>query len=147
MNIDDLLNKYFEGETTFEEERRLRAFFASEHVPQRLAIYKPMFAYFDEELRKRQAAQEKAKGAKARKLWFGLSAAAACVLLLFGLKLAFFTADPCLCSGNYVVINGRCYTDMDKVKASAFDALQEVATPAGDYIPGDELRGLFDDDE
>ena len=37
MDIDELLNRYFEGETSSEEERELRAFFTSGNVPDRLA--------------------------------------------------------------------------------------------------------------
>lgn len=33
MNIDELLNRYFEGETSAEEEQKLRRFFASDNVP------------------------------------------------------------------------------------------------------------------
>ena len=32
MDIDELLNRYFEGETSSEEERELRAFFTSGNV-------------------------------------------------------------------------------------------------------------------
>ena len=52
MDIDELLNRYFEGETSSEEERELRAFFTSGNVPDRLAVYTPMFAYLEEESRK-----------------------------------------------------------------------------------------------
>ena len=52
MDIDELLNRYFEGETSSEEERELRAFFTSGNVPDRLAVYTPMFTYLEEESRK-----------------------------------------------------------------------------------------------
>mgnify|MGYP000626673084 FL=1 len=48
MDIDELLNRYFEGETSSEEERELRAFFTSGNVPDRLAVYTPMFTYLEE---------------------------------------------------------------------------------------------------
>ena len=38
-DIETLLNKYFEGETTCEEERRLRRFFAEGLVPEHLEVY------------------------------------------------------------------------------------------------------------
>lgn len=44
-NIEELLNKYFEGETTCEEERQLRRFFAKGLVPEHLEVYCPMFAF------------------------------------------------------------------------------------------------------
>lgn len=162
MNIEDLLNKYFEGETSADEERRLRTFFASDKVPEHLVIYKPMFAYFDEEIRKKQEQTNKNKPVTKRRILYWMSAAAACVVLLLGVRHFLFTPDPCLCSENYVVINGRCYTDIKKVRALAFDALQEVATPASDYFPEaetetpehvlienqlKELSDIFSDDE
>ena len=48
-DIETLLNKYFEGETTCEEERRLRRFFAEGLVPEHLEEYRPMFAFFEAE--------------------------------------------------------------------------------------------------
>lgn len=162
MNIDDLLTKYFDGETSFEEEQRLRAFFASGQVPERLAIYKPMFTYFDEEIKKRQLQKERKPFFSRRRLLYSLSGVAAGVLLLIGIRQAFFPPDPCLCSDSYVIINGRCYTDIDKVKALAFEALQEVATPVNEYFPNrdevaidremienqlKELSDIFSDDK
>jgi hypothetical protein len=145
MNIDDLLNKYFEGETTTEEERSLRAFFASGEVPPRLDVYKPMFTYFDEEIRKEQ---EKTKTRlPLRTLVYWASGIAAAILLTVGIGQRFLSPtlpDPCLCSGNYVIINGHCYTDIEKARSLAFEALQEVATPADAYFPG---SGLFDDED
>jgi len=41
-DIETLLNKYFEGETTCEEERRLRRFFAEGLVPEHLEVYRPV---------------------------------------------------------------------------------------------------------
>lgn len=58
MDIDELLNRYFEGETSSEEERVLRAFFTSGNVPDRLAVYTPMFAYLEEESRKERQPDE-----------------------------------------------------------------------------------------
>jgi hypothetical protein len=145
MNIDELLDKYFEGETTTEEERSLRTFFASDEVPQRLASYKPMFAYFDEEIRKEQI---KTKAPlQWRKVVYWASGIAAGVLLLVGLRQTVFSPvlpDPCLCSGSYVIINGQCYTDIEKARSMAFEALQEVATPADTYFPGGDW---FDDED
>ena len=50
MNIEEVLNRYFEGETSVAEERELRRFFAGANVPDHLSAYRPLFAYFDEEI-------------------------------------------------------------------------------------------------
>ena len=90
------------------------------------------------------------------------SGVAACVLALLSLTRLLYPADPCFCSDSYVVINGRCYTDIHKVRSLAIEALQEVATPADDYFPEmdkdeadrriidnqlKELGSLFSEDE
>ena len=49
MKIDELLDKYFEGETSCEEERELRRFFTEEEVPEHLQMYRPLFAYLNRE--------------------------------------------------------------------------------------------------
>jgi hypothetical protein len=134
MNMDDLLYRYFEGETSSEEERRLRAYFASDDVPQRFAVYKPIFACFEEESRKKQPAPPAKPLFTLRKALLTVSGVAAGLLLLMGIRQAFFNPEPCLCSAGYVVINGHCYTDADKIRSVAFEALQEVATPAGNYF-------------
>ena len=44
--IEELLERYFDGETSAAEEKQIRAFFASGEVPEHLAAYAPLFAYF-----------------------------------------------------------------------------------------------------
>jgi hypothetical protein len=156
-DIDKLIERYFEGETTADEERQLRAFFASESVPDRLRSYKPLFAYFDEEIQKAHPLKLQANEAKhTNKLWqtkrrwlYIASGAAAAVLLLLTLNHVLFPTDPCYCSDNYVVINGRCYTDIHTVRAMAAEALHEVATPVDEYFPkadvNDRERHVVDD--
>ena len=97
-----------------------------------------------------------------RSVLYLVSGIAASFLLLLGLNHLLNPVDPCFCSDNYVVINGRCYTDIHKVRSMALEALQEVATPADEYFPEadrdeadrmiidnqlNELRSLFDDNE
>lgn len=175
MNIDELLNRYFEGETSAAEERELRRFFASDDVPDHLSAYKPLFAYFEEEIAAgkdiqeevwseivSEAGEERRFRISRKSLVYILSTVAACVLALLGISQLLYPADPCFCSDNYVVINGRCYTDIYKVRASAFEALQEVATPVDEYFPSDdneeadrqiidnqlkELGSIFSEDE
>lgn len=180
MDIDELINRYLEGETSVEEERWLRAFFTSGNVPERLASYAPMFAYFKKEIKSGKQAEiemipidedilamvsgkgEERKRFGLRPVLFFVSAIAASFLLLLGLNQLLNPTDPCFCSDNYVVINGRCYTDIHKVRSMALEALREVATPADTYFPLpdedeadremidnqlNELRSLFDDEE
>lgn len=43
--INQLLNRYWDGETSLEEEDILRAFFSQDNVPAELMRYKPLFCY------------------------------------------------------------------------------------------------------
>ena len=167
--IEELLERYFEGETSAAEEKQIRAFFASGEV------YAPLFAYFDEEIERDAEAQvgepdlepepvsvPLRSANRKRAALYLFSGVAACVLALLSLTRLLYPADPCFCSDSYVVINGRCYTDIHKVRSLAIEALQEVATPADDYFPKmdkdeadrriidnqlKELGSLFSEDE
>lgn len=156
-NLNEILNRYFEGETSVEEERQLRAFFTSGDVPQEYVAYRPLFAYFDAESKK--AGKTDADNEEAlydeglldgiptpeeirhtdrtprRRLWYAVAGIAASVMLIAGSYRLLNPVDSCFCSDNYVVINGRCYTDIHQVRTLALEALQEVATPTEDYLP------------
>lgn len=153
MNIEDVLNRYFEGETSAAEEQQLRHYFATADVPDHLKAYRPLFAYFDEEIAAGKDMAEEVWVELApevqparrftlsrRRSLYLLSTVAASVMAFLAISRFFFPADPCFCSDNYVVINGRCYTDIHKVRSLAFDALQEVATPADEYFPEQDSR-------
>jgi len=44
--IENILEKYFQGETSIAEENELRNYFSSSNVAQHLEQYKPLFGYF-----------------------------------------------------------------------------------------------------
>ena len=46
--IEDILEKYFQGETSIAEENELKDYFSSPNVAQHLEQYKPMFGYFSQ---------------------------------------------------------------------------------------------------
>ena len=52
-NIETLLDKYFDGETSLNEERQLQDYFSSPSVAQHLEHYRPMFGYFAKEREQR----------------------------------------------------------------------------------------------
>ncbi|KFF05003.1 hypothetical protein [Flavobacterium reichenbachii] len=46
--IENILEKYFQGETSIAEEKELKEYFSSSDVAQHLEQYKPMFGYFSQ---------------------------------------------------------------------------------------------------
>ncbi len=52
QQIEKLLEKYFNGDTSLDEEKQLREFFAKDIIPKHLLSLKPQFEYFSEEKRK-----------------------------------------------------------------------------------------------
>ncbi|MDL2309906.1 hypothetical protein LJC39_02165 [Parabacteroides sp. OttesenSCG-928-B22] len=164
MRIDDLLEKYFEGETSAAEEKELRTFFSSGPVAEHLAPYQPLFAYFDEEIARKEEAVVPTVVARSarRRVFYMVSGIAAAVLLVLSIGQLFFFEGRRYCSDNYVIINGRCYTDVKTIREHAFRALEEVATTSEELIPTfdrdemdrriieeqlNDLRSLFDEEE
>ena len=49
VNIENLLDKYFDGQTNLSEEKSITDFFTSNNVPEHLLKYKPMFSFLEKE--------------------------------------------------------------------------------------------------
>ena len=47
--IEELLERYYEGDTSLGEEKQLREFFSSDDVPEQLRLHQPMFRFFADE--------------------------------------------------------------------------------------------------
>lgn len=134
-HIEELLDKYFEGETSAAEEQELRQFFSSDAVPEYLRIHQPLFAYFAEEIRKEEATAVRRQMPQRRRVLLWVSGVAAAVLLLLGIGQVYVFPGRTFCSENYVVINGRCYTDPHTIREHALNALQEISTSERDLFP------------
>lgn len=119
MNIEELLNKYFEGETSCEEERKLRRFFTQGRVPEHLQAYRPMFTFFEEESKR-----PKTHAPLRRRLLYAFSGIAAGVLIALAIDglNRHFGAEP----ENYVIIDGKCYTDARLIHEQAREAFDDV---------------------
>lgn len=79
--VKDLLEKYFNAETTLKEEQLLRDFFKGEVSDEELLVYKPMFNCFTEEIDKLET--ESSTGTKRQFHFRWISVAAAAALALF----------------------------------------------------------------
>ncbi len=83
-NIEKLLEKYFEGQTTISEEKELKVYFTRETVPSHLESYKDMFQYFSEESTITATKDLKLHTRKkSRYAWIGMAASIALIAGIF----------------------------------------------------------------
>ncbi len=88
-NIEKLLEKYFEGETTLSEEQTLKVYFTREHVAPHLEEYKSMFQYFSVESNQKTTVDfTPIKTQKPSYKWVGIAAS---IILVIGL---FYNMSP-----------------------------------------------------
>lgn len=80
-NIEDLIEKYHNAETSLQEEAQLKAYFASDNVAAHLEHYKPMFQYFSQS-KQEQYTKDVPLNSKKTKLYQWISVAAVAVLML-----------------------------------------------------------------
>ncbi|PTT04709.1 hypothetical protein DBR27_09290 [Flavobacterium sp. HMWF030] len=88
--IEDILEKYFQGETSIAEENQLKEYFSSPNVAQHLEQYKPMFGYFSQ-VKEQKSTQEIPLKAKKRNVaWLSIAAS---VVVLLGIGTYFFVSE------------------------------------------------------
>ncbi len=82
INIKKLLDKYFDGTTSIDEENTLKEYFTKNDIPIHLQDYKAMFTYFAEN--KEEVSSKNIQVKTKKKTWrFNWLIALAAVLLLF----------------------------------------------------------------
>ncbi len=95
--IEQLLDKYWEGETSLTEEQQLKTFFSQANIPEHLQAYQALFQYlkhsqqqqltdtdFEADLLKQQPAKIRYLSSTTHILR-ALTSVAACLLVVFGL--------------------------------------------------------------
>ncbi len=88
-NIEALLDKYFEGETSLQEENVLKEYFTQTDVPQHLEQYQAMFAYFAQN--KKEKAPQNIQVKPSKKSWnISWLPKVAVVLLLLAIGYAIY---------------------------------------------------------
>jgi hypothetical protein len=116
--IKQLLEKYFEGETSHSDELELRRYFATtKELPEEWAAYKPLFGYIDEE----SGAVKPVRHIRRLYLRYIWTAAAACILLLLGV------AGYNGMHKDYVIIDGQKSTDVRLARQQAEKAFADVS--------------------
>ena len=121
QKIHELLQRYFDGATSLEEERALQRYFAGSDMPDSLKAYRPMFAFFAEE----RAVEPPKQKAVIRNIRLNLSiitgiAASIAILFLVGV--------PKMKSDDYIYyVDGQRIYDQTAAIASAENKLQLLA--------------------
>lgn len=131
-NIKELLQKYFDGETSLAEEAVLKSYFANDNIANELKQYQPIFVcftdvatenlpdlQFEEAFRKQIATRRKHHGVLYHiALWS--SAAAASVVLAMG-SIYYIERQ-----NNYMIVNGKRVNDPEKALMIAAEKLHLV---------------------
>lgn len=80
--MEVLLEKYFEGETSIEEEKELKDYFSSSNVAEHLEQYRPLFGYFAEAKEQKLTNNVTLISKKRKVAWLSLAAS---VVVMFGI--------------------------------------------------------------
>ncbi|WP_299781446.1 hypothetical protein [uncultured Formosa sp.] len=80
-NIEQLIEKYENGETTLQEEQRLKDYFSQNDIAPHLEVYKPLFAYFKANKQERYTKDIPLKTKKTN-MYSWLTVAAVAILML-----------------------------------------------------------------
>ncbi|MDP4270481.1 MAG: hypothetical protein Q8909_10200 [Bacteroidota bacterium] len=129
-DIDELIEKYFEGETSVAEEKELHRFFRQKHLPEKYRAEKAMFDHFAHE----KAAKEPRRVRLVPQVVRWTAIAAAIIGSVWIINRNVEPAHPLI--GSYVIIDGTTYTNLQKVREHALKALDDVAM--GQKIHPDE---------
>jgi hypothetical protein len=148
--IGSIIEKYFEGLTSLEEEQFLRDYFQGENVAEEFAIHKPMFQFFSDARFSTGSdfqAEEKIYIPHQRfirssfSIWKWASIAVAASFLLFmGLRLIFNIHKP-LPETSEAYIDGKKYTDILLIQEEALKALENLSE-SNDDIFSSQIEAL-----
>ena len=135
-SIEDLLDRFFEGQTSNEEERVLYKFFARPDIPAHLERYREVFGYFESgialDFRETPELRLPAKeSSNKRKIGWAIAVCVAASLLLFLVNQLFMGTEEVInpYEGSYIVRNGCVVTDLDRIQPE-IEAIYQAAEAA-----------------
>ena len=123
VKIEDLLEKYFQGETSIAEENELRTYFSSSNVAQHLEQYKPIFGYFSLAAAHQFTPEIPLQSKKRNVAWISIAASVVAVLGIG--TYAYYSAD--------VVIKSQDLGTYDNPE-EAFRATQKALSLLSDNV-------------
>lgn len=148
--IEKLLERFFNGETSNEEEKVLYKFFSGKEVPESLQQYKAVFGYFKSGIAhevggKKNSSRLFLKQSKKKLRVIGFSVAAL-LLLVLSLRLGFLarTSDTDWLEGSYIIRNGVKITNLEKIRPELEHTL---VTALLQQEKAEQMMKLLDDPE
>ena len=127
-DMKQLLDKYFEGQTSSSEEAILRDYFSQPDTNPEFDLYKPMFQFFTEErasLKEPEGKPIKEQFNRKRLLIWLSTGAAACLLLFVTLK-TIRVSDALPMKTSVAYIDGKKLTDISTIRSELFDVLDDL---------------------
>lgn len=105
QEIEQLVEQFFEGATTLEQERQLYDFFRGDQLPDSLEQYRAAFQYFDHQLSlEAETIVVNLPAKRPVKRWIITLSAAACLTILVALPFWFSEEKPY--EGSYIIRDG-----------------------------------------
>jgi len=113
QRIEKLIERFFGGQTSNEEERELYVFFSNDNIPEQLLPYRPVFAYFENGIKEEEKINPTTMRLFRKKrisIWLSVAAS---VLILLSIGIYHFTREKEYnpYEGSYIIRNGVKITD------------------------------------
>lgn len=133
--MEDLLERFFDGETSNEEEKQLYHYFAQPDIPEHLRHYKPVFNYFEKRLEGELKGRTEPfrpvvqTGRKPGSYWITVMVGVVASILILLMVRPLFPGDDDKFNpyeGSYIIRNGERITDINIIKPELEATLQKV---------------------
>ncbi len=138
-NIDDLIEKYFDGETSVAEEKILHVFFKQKNLPDTYRAEKAMFDHFVREKAARMSKQVVFTPKVLR--WAAVAAMVSGTVWVINQQINHLPS--LMGSRSYAIIDGQLYTDAKTVKEHAMKALADVTNGTSKKASSNEAEQLM----
>ncbi len=130
--IHKLIDRYFEGDTTVEEERRLYGFFGQDRIPAEFAEYAEMFRDLAAVGNAPAPSVKKRPAFRIPVIWLRAAASAAAVVaIVFGVRTASNISEENalakLYEGSYMIVDGQRIDDLREIKDSIRATLHDAS--------------------
>lgn len=131
--IENLIKRFFEGETSNKEENELFRFFSENDIPEEWQKYKPVFTYFmkdmETELKELEIDIPEPKTIPAEKknwkIWVSVAASLILIISVSGSFLKNQSTKHLQDDQNYVIINGEKITDPKVIESEVNQRILE----------------------